>query len=120
MKHFTGTSNFNIYRLPVAWQFLLNDKVDGELDATNFAEYDKLMQGCLATGSSCVIDIHNYARWDGKIIGQGGPTDEQFAHVWELLATKYAKKDKVIFGLMNEPHEGKALLFNELDSTNCV
>jgi endoglucanase len=63
------------------------------------------MQTCLGTGSYCAIDIHNFARVDGKIIGQGGPSDAQFANLWTQLATKYKSTEKVIFGLMNEPHD---------------
>jgi endoglucanase len=65
------------------------------------------MQACLATGAYCAIDIHNFARFNGQIIGQssGGPTDAQFADLWTQLATKYKSSTKVIFGLMNEPHD---------------
>ena len=64
------------------------------------------MQACLQTGAYCAIDIHNFARWNGKIIGQdGGPTNDQFADLWRQLATKYKDNEKVIFGLMNEPHD---------------
>ncbi|KAL3422971.1 endoglucanase VIII [Phlyctema vagabunda] len=65
------------------------------------------MQACLATGASCAIDIHNFARWNGQIIGQSatGPTDAQFADFWAQLASKYKDNTKVIFGLMNEPHD---------------
>ena len=65
------------------------------------------MQGCLKTGAHCIIDIHNYARWNGKIIGQGGPSDDDFASLWGQLAQKYAKEDNVVFGIMNEPHDCK-------------
>jgi endoglucanase len=47
------------------------------------------------------------ARWNGQIIGQGGPTDDQFVSVWEQLAKKYASQAKIAFGVMNEPHDGK-------------
>ncbi|KAK6602872.1 glycoside hydrolase family 5 protein [Botrytis cinerea] len=83
MAHFVSKTGHNIFRLPVGWQYL----------------------GCLATGATCVIDIHNYARWNGAIIGQGGPTDAQFASLWSQLATKYKSNTKVVFGLMNEPHD---------------
>jgi Cellulase (glycosyl hydrolase family 5) len=65
------------------------------------------VQGCLATGAYCVIDVHNFARWNGGIIGQSptGPTNEQFADLWTQIATKYAGNAFVIFGLMNEPHD---------------
>ena len=48
---------------------------------------------------------HNYARWEGGIIGQGGPTNEQFASLWTQLAQKYGSQPRVIFGIMNEPHD---------------
>ena len=53
------------------------------------------MQACLSTGAYCTIDIHNFARFNGQIIGQssGGPTDAQFADLWSQLATKYLNVD---------------------------
>lgn len=31
---------------------------------------------CLINSFQCVIDVHNYARWNGQVIGQGGPTND--------------------------------------------
>ncbi|KAE9373892.1 glycoside hydrolase family 5 protein [Stipitochalara longipes BDJ] len=104
MEHFAKDDGMNIFRLPVSWQYLTNNKI-GPLDETNFGSYDLLMQACLKTGAYCVIDVHNFARWDGGIIGQGGPTDTQFADLWTQLATKYAGNAFVIFELVNEPHD---------------
>jgi endoglucanase len=105
MKHFVTDDNLNVFRLPVGWQFLVGGTLGGTLNAANLAEYDQLVQACLATGASCIIDIHNYARWNGAIIGQGGPTNDQFVSLWTQLATKYASSSKIIFGVMNEPHD---------------
>ncbi|KAI0181129.1 glycoside hydrolase family 5 protein [Hypoxylon sp. FL1284] len=105
MKHFVQDDDINILRLPISWQFLVNNKLGGALDATNMAKYDQLVQACLDTGANCMIDIHNFARWNGGIIGQGGPTDDQFVSLWKQLATKYADSDRVVFELMNEPHD---------------
>ncbi|KAI1173732.1 endoglucanase 2 [Nemania sp. FL0916] len=105
MAHFAKDDGFNLLRIPTSWQFLVNNQLGGDLDATNLSEYDQLVQSCLDTGAQCMIDIHNFARWDGQIIGQGGPTDEQFASFWGQLAGKYATNDKIIFELMNEPHD---------------
>lgn len=109
MQHFSKDDGLNIYRLPVAWQYLTNNVVSGPLDPTNFAKYDALMKACLDTGSHCIIDIHNYARWNGQIIGQssGGPSNAEFAQLWQALATHYASNAGVIFGLMNEPHDSR-------------
>ncbi|KAH7351027.1 glycoside hydrolase family 5 protein [Rhexocercosporidium sp. MPI-PUGE-AT-0058] len=105
MKHFIKDDGMNIFRLPVGWQYLVANNLGGNLDSTNLARYDQLVQGCLGTGATCIIDVHNYARWNGGIIGQGGPTDAQFANLWTQLATKYKGQSKLIFGLMNEPHD---------------
>lgn len=99
MRHFVNEDGLNIFRLPVGWQYLVNNNLGGALNAFNTAKYDQLVQGCLQAGASCIIDIHNYARWNGKMIGQGGPTDAQFASLWTQLAVKYRSSDRIIFGL---------------------
>ena len=105
MSHFANDDHLNIFRLPVGWQYLVNNQLGATLNANNLANYDKEVQSCLATGAYCIIDIHNYARWNGQIIGQGGPTNAQFASLWSQLAKKYASQSKVVFGIMNEPHD---------------
>ncbi|KAH6718264.1 glycoside hydrolase superfamily [Leptodontidium sp. MPI-SDFR-AT-0119] len=107
MQHFANDDDMNVFRLPVSWQFLVNNKFGGTLDSNNFGKYDQLMQACLGLGTFCAIDFHNFARFNGQIIGQssGAVTDAQFADIWSQLATKYKNNDKVIFGLMNEPHD---------------
>jgi len=60
---------------------------NGTLDRNNMGDYNQLVRGCLSTGAFCIIDIHNYARFEGQIIGQGGPTNAQFANLWSQLAS---------------------------------
>jgi aryl-phospho-beta-D-glucosidase BglC (GH1 family) len=104
IKHFIVDSGMNAFRLPVSWQYLLNNNLGGTLDSTRFRVFDNLVQGCIGYGAAmCLIDLHNYARWNGGIIGQGGPTDAQFASLWSQLATKYKNNPSVAFGVMNEP-----------------
>lgn len=110
MKHFVNDDKLNAFRLPVGWQYLVNNQLGGTLDAGNLAKYDDLMQSCLSTGAYCIIDIHNYARWNGQIIGQGGPSDDEFASLWSQLATKYAAESKVVMGIVNEPHDSMSPL----------
>ena len=104
MSHFASVDKFNMFRLPVAWQYL-QDSPGATLNTANVGTYDQLVQACLKTGAHCIIDIHNYARWDGQIIGQGGPSNTQFASLWSQLAKKYAADTNVVMGLMNEPHD---------------
>lgn len=110
MQHFVKDDKLNAFRMPVAWQYLV-EKPGAPLIPANMKKYDALVKACLATGSLCIIDIHNYARWDGQIIGQGGPTDEEFADLWSQLATQYKSQPKVAMGIVNEPHEGMFEVF---------
>lgn len=95
----------NIFRLPVGWQYLTGNNLGGGLNSANLQKYDQLVQACLNTGATCIIDVHNYARWNGQIIGQGGPSNDQFVNLWTQIATKYKGQTKIAFGVMNEPHE---------------
>jgi endoglucanase len=109
MNHFVTDDGLNAFRLPVSWQYLTNNVQGGALNANNWAIYDKLVQTCIASGAAlCEIDLHNYARWNNKIIGQdaGAPTNAQFATFWGQLAAKYANNQKIAFGVMNEPVSG--------------
>ncbi|KAK4158922.1 glycoside hydrolase family 5 protein [Cladorrhinum sp. PSN259] len=100
MQHFYKDDGMNIFRLPVGWQYLVNNQLGGNLNSGNFGKYDQLVQACLRTGAYCMLDVN--ARWNGQIIGQGGPQNSQFVSLWTQLATKYANQEKIIFGIMNE------------------
>ena len=71
MQHFVKDDGFNVFRLPVGWQFLTNEVASGEINEDNFVKYDALVKACLNTGASCIIDLHNYARFGGKV----GPSE---------------------------------------------
>ncbi|KAH0578023.1 Manganese dependent endoglucanase Eg5A, partial [Termitomyces sp. 'cryptogamus'] len=103
--HF-ASQGVNIFRIPFAWQ-LMTPTVGGAIDSSFFSRYDATVQAALnsATRPYVILDLHNYARWNGGIISQGGPTDTQFSSLWSQLATKYKSDHKIIFGLMNEPHD---------------
>lgn len=67
MQHFVKDDRFNIFRLPVTWQFLTGGTPGGAFDPTNFAEYNTLVKSCLSTGAYCIIDLHNYAYFYGGV-----------------------------------------------------
>lgn len=45
MNHFVKGDSLNAFRLPVAWQYLVNNDLGGTLDSANFAQYNDLVQG---------------------------------------------------------------------------
>lgn len=68
-------------------------------------------------GAYAILDPHNYMRYNdpssqpysGSVIGNASDptaaTTAQFGEFWGELAGRFADNDKVIFGLMNEPHD---------------
>ncbi|PPQ62910.1 hypothetical protein CVT24_006308 [Panaeolus cyanescens] len=105
VSHFAG-QGVNAFRIPFAWQ-LMTPSLGGDIDATFFSRYDATVQAALGASTQpyVILDLHNYARWNGQIISQGGPTNEQYASLWSQVAAKYMDNPKIIFGIMNEPHD---------------
>lgn len=71
----------------------------------------------ITKGAYAILDPHNYMRYNdpssqpntGSVIGDTSDptaaTTEQFGEFWGELAKRFADNEKVIFGLMNEPHD---------------
>lgn len=105
MTHFVNDDKMNAFRLPFGWQWLTANTLGGTLNSANLAKLNSLVTACLNTGALCILDLHNYARWNGGIVGQGGPTNAQLTSLWTQLATKYKGQSRVAFAVMNEPHD---------------
>ena len=69
------------------------------------------MKQCLGAGNKCIIDIHNYGRWEGKEITGG--MNQHFSDLWAALGKEYATEKNVIFGIMNEPHDQDGAAWQE-------
>ncbi|KAH8672843.1 glycoside hydrolase superfamily [Tricladium varicosporioides] len=85
-------------------------------------------------GAYCILDPHNYMRYNnpsqqpmtGSIIGDTtdskAATTSQFATFWATLAGRFKSNEKVIFGLMNEPHDMNTnlILANDQAAINAI
>lgn len=93
--------------MPFLWE-RMQPTLDAPLDTAYFGLYDSLLQYIIVNKSATVIiDVHNYARYNGGVIGASGSgvTIDNFVNFWKLMAAKYkSRADLVIFGLMNEPN----------------
>ncbi|KAF5595104.1 cellulase (glycosyl hydrolase family 5) domain-containing protein [Fusarium pseudocircinatum] len=104
---------FNLFRIAMAWQHV-QTSLGGSLNETNMEAVDKLVKAITDDGGQAILDIHNYARWYCAVIDQPevsflNPnitvTNDNFADLWTRLAERYKSNPKVIFQLMNEPHD---------------
>jgi endoglucanase len=93
-------------RLPFLWE-RMQRTLGGNLDPTYLAIVTDLVTYATGKGATVLLDVHNYARYDGAVIGSGdanAPTAAQFGDLWSRLATLFKGNPGVVFGLMNEPN----------------
>ncbi len=94
----------NTFRLPFRWE-RLQPTLNQAFDATEWQRLDGFVSAATAKDVFIILDPHNYARYNGEIIGSGVISNADFADFWRRLAEAYKDNDHVIFGLMNEPKE---------------
>ncbi len=103
VDYFTA-KGMNTFRLPFRWE-RLQPTQNAAFNAAEQARLDDFVDYATTKGAFVVLDPHNYARYFGTIIGQGNVPASAFADFWTRLANRYKNNRKVIFGLMNEPHD---------------
>jgi endoglucanase len=95
-------TGMNTIRVPFRWE-RVQHALRGELDAAELAHIDATVAHATARGMNVVLDVHNFAANNGKLIGSPAVPVAALADLWGKLAAHYKGNRKVIFGLMNEP-----------------
>ncbi|WDS38141.1 glycoside hydrolase family 5 protein [Pseudoxanthomonas sp.] len=101
-----ASKGMNVVRLPFLWE-RLQPQPKGEFDPTQLKLLQKTVETASKHGISVLLDIHNYARYNGQKIGSDAVPVEVFTDLWTRLAREpaFANNPRVLFGLMNEPHD---------------
>ena len=94
----------NTFRIPFRWE-RLQRTLNGSFDATESSNLTATVNALTAKGAYVVIDPHNYGRYLTNIIGSTAVTNANFADFWTKLANLFKSNSKVIFAVMNEPHD---------------
>lgn len=93
-----------IVRLPIRWE-RVQRKLMEPLDPTELARLDQVVEHARERGIRLLFDLHNYARYNGKLIGTDEVPIEAFSDFWRRFADHYKDESAVFaYGLMNEPH----------------
>ena len=66
-------------------------------------QIDAVIAEAHSKGIRVLLDIHNYAAFEGSRIGSDKVSVHDFADLWRRIAARYRDDHSVIFGLMNEP-----------------
>ncbi len=94
----------NLVRLPFLWE-RLQPALGKDFDAGELARLHAFVDGATANGLQVLLDPHNYARWRGDLVGSDKVPDAAFADFWRRLALQFKDNPRVLFGLVNEPHD---------------
>jgi endoglucanase len=95
---------FSVVRVPFLWE-RLQPQLDGPLAAEELVRLRDVAARAGAQGLAVILDVHNYARYFGQPIGSPQVPIEAFARFWGALAAAFRDDPRVVFGLMNEPHD---------------
>jgi endoglucanase len=101
--YFVG-KGLNTFRLAFRWE-RLQHTLNGAFDAAEMQRLDTTVTDMTGKGASVILDPHNYARYNGQLVGSSAVPNSAFADFWSRLAQKYASNPRVIFGFVNEPHD---------------
>ena len=99
----------NLVRLPFLWE-RIQPQLDTELNAVELARLVQSLDFAHKHGVTVILDMHNYYRYYGKLIGTAEVPIASFASVWQRLAQQVGEHPALSgYGLMNEPHNTNGL-----------
>lgn len=97
----------NIFRLSVLWE-RLQPALRTPLDAAYLGRIDNFISQVHAVGGTVILDIHDYGRYRGTLIGGDSVSAADFRDLWTRLGAAFRDRPYVWFGLMNEPQQSSA------------
>jgi endoglucanase len=98
------SKGMNTFRLPFRWERLQPVR-KAPFDPAEWQRLQTTVDQLIALDATVILDPHNGARYAGDVIGTAAVPNADFANLWQRLAKRFGDQPKVVFGLMNEPHD---------------
>ncbi len=99
------SKGLTLIRLPVRWE-RLQHSVYAPLDPTELGRLDEFVAAIRAHDMRVIIEPHNFARYNGQLIGTAAVPNSAFSDFWHRVAEHYRGETAIwAYGLMNEPHD---------------
>lgn len=101
---FLAARGHRLVRLPLLWENI-QPTLGGALNSTILGGLKTTIAAAEAAGIKVIVDIHNYAKYNGIAYGDAGSfTQADFVDLWSRLSLVFRDDPTVIgYGLMNEP-----------------
>lgn len=114
-----ATKGMNTVRLPISWE-RLQHTLNGSFSSAYQADLERHITKITGAGFYCIIDLHSYTRYatgaystgdtqvgtyTSHVLGDGTLSFSHYNDVWIKIANIFKTNSKVIFELINEPHD---------------
>ncbi|RYJ61310.1 glycoside hydrolase family 5 protein [Pseudomonas songnenensis] len=98
-----------LVRLPFLWE-RIQPKLGTPLNTVELGRLKQSLDFAQKHNVKVILDLHNYYRYFGKLIGSNEVPISSFAAVWKQIAQEVVNHPAVEgYGLMNEPHSTNGL-----------
>lgn len=101
---FYARRGHELLRIPFRWESV-QPTPGGALNEAYLAQLVAAVNSSTSRGMITILDVHNYYRHNGDVVGGGTVTSAHFTDLWSRLADRFKGNALVEFGLMNEPHD---------------
>lgn len=106
------SKGMNITRIPFKWEYIQpNLDLPIDFSSGHALQIVDLINALVDAHVYVLLDMHNYMRYDGQVIGASSVTTTQYATAWGELAAQFHGSSPhnystyLFFDLMNEPHD---------------
>ena len=97
-----ASKRMNVVRVPFKWE-RAQRKLGGSLDVDEVGRLLAVVKYAATKNVYVLLDLHNYARYSGVVIGKG-TTGKHLSNFWWRLAGVLKGYNNVVYGIMNEPY----------------
>lgn len=102
------SKGMNTFRVNFMWE-RLQPTAYGPFATTYAAKLNTLVTYITSKNGNVLLNPQNFARYYGQVIGSAQVPNAMFTDFWTKLATIYKANPRVMFGLVNEPHDLPAM-----------
>ena len=102
-----ASKGMDVIRLPFLWERVQSSE-NGPLNSDYLSHMDDVVNYAATKGIMVDLDMHNYGKGFGALIGSTATPNSAYAEIWGALADHFKSDSNVMFGIMNEPNQQTA------------
>ncbi|KIL04881.1 endoglucanase [Stutzerimonas stutzeri] len=105
-RHFKyyADKGIRLIRFPFIWE-RVQHSLGEDLDGEQLRLLKRTLDFAMQHGQKVILDMHNYGRYQGHLIGSSDVPYAAYAQVWQKLAKRFGGHPALLgYDIMNEPH----------------